>query len=717
MIGVRWLLPVLAAGAALAQTPTPFSYRVRVGTQVRDLLAANAIAEVPANALGVPAQAEVTITRTSGVPVTINQVTVTGADFQLAAPPELPAVLGLGRSLTVLVNFLPTSSRATEARLAFGFLEGNRSDSTGITLRGLTPELVVAYTPPNGNATQVNPGGTILFPATSLDTTATAQVVITNRGSGAGAINAISVTGASFTLAGVPLLPATIDAGRDLRFSLQFSPTQVATETGSLRIEALNVTSTFAVQGAGGSPLAYEVVQDSGASPLVPNQTLALADTRLGEKTTALVRLRNAGPSSATISAISVSGAGYSLSDLPVAPLTLPVGAGTSFSLIFNPSTAGRALGRLRIGNDNFDLASTALGANLQFNYVAGGVTFPAQAGATIVVPPAAVGQTSQIQFSLTNTGTAAAAISSISVSSTGNVFSLAGLPPLPLSVSPGATLPFTISFIPVQLGPNTGSLRVDTQSFTLSGVGNNPAPLPEYSFSGVSGILDPMQQPAVGLSLNAPYPLPLSGVLSLAFTSEVFSNDPSVQFSSGGRTVTFTVPAGSREAIFPNGQNQIRLQTGSVAGTLTLTPSFATAEGGVILTPTTPPALNLTLPQSAPRLLSLTLTNRTTNGFTLLVTGFATGRALTQMDFQFTPAQGENVPTSRVTVNVEPSFAAWYQNAQSTAFGSQFTASVPFTLQGDVKRVSNVVDTVQSVAVTLTNRQGVSASRSIELR
>ena len=59
----------------------------------------------------------------------------------------------------------------------------------------------------------------------------------------------------------------------------------------------------------------------------------------------------------------------------------------------------------------------------------------------------------------------------------------------------------------------------------------------------------------------------------------------------------------------------------------------------------------------------------------------------------------------------------AWYQSTASQQFGSQFTVTLPFSLQGDVVNVTNVTDALQSVAVTLTNRQGVSASQTVNLK
>ena len=225
-----------------------------------------------------------------------------------------------------------------------------------------------------------------------------------------------------------------------------------------------------------------------------------------------------------------------------------------------------------------------------------------------------------------------------------------------------------------------------------------------------------PGQQLGVGLSLAQVYPLTLRGTLTLAFNSDVFANDPAVQFAVGGRTVNFSIPAGQRDAVFATNQSQVRLQTGTVTGSIVLTPSFQT-DGGIILTPTDPPALTLSVAPAAPRLLSLQITGRTTTGFQLLVTGFATSRQITQIDLTFTATSGENIGSSKVTIAAEPSFNAWYQSTASAQFGSQFTATIPITLSGDVVNVTTLVETIRSVSAVLTNRTGASTAVSVDLQ
>ena len=59
--------------------------------------------------------------------------------------------------------------------------------------------------------------------------------------------------------------------------------------------------------------------------------------------------------------------------------------------------------------------------------------------------------------------------------------------------------------------------------------------------------------QPAFSVSLAASYPVQLTGQIVMTFTADgsVGIDDPTVQFASGGRTVNFTIPAGSTTGVF----------------------------------------------------------------------------------------------------------------------------------------------------------------------
>lgn len=712
------LLLLFSMGGALsAQTTTlPFTLRYQQGQNVTSLSDGSSVT-LAADAVNAPVSGTLTITYRGTTNASINSIEISGSlDFTTAGLTP-PVTLTAGESAATAIRFQPSTSARTTARLVVNWTEGRTTSTFTINLTGVAPEFAFSATPPGGNAFPLQQGATVSFPATPIDSTVNAVVVVTNRGSGPGTVNSIASTGAAFQLVGLPLPNTTVEPGRDIRFTVAFTPKQLAAVTGTVAIEMFGSRFTFGLEGSGTAAVfSYEVVQDTGVSVVLPDQAIAVPDIAVGEKSSVTVRVRNTGNADGRIAAIGVSGAGFTLADAPFLPLTLTPGGGFTISVVFTPTQVGRATGRLRIGADNFDLSASGLGPVLTYAFVVAGVSTTIQNNGSVIFTPTAVGASSTAEFRISNTGSASTSVTSISISGASTAFELARAPSLPLRLEAGASASFSIVFTPTVTGSAAATLRVDTQTFTLSGAATPPAPLPDYRFDGATGPQEPLQQPAVGLRLASPYALPLTGTLTLAFNSDVFSNDPAVQFATGGRTVSFTIPANTTTAVFPNNATQIRVQTGSVAGTISLTPSFNT-DSGINLTPTRPASLNLTVASLAPRILTAAVSARTANSITLLVTGYATSRAVTQMDLQFTPTPGENVSTTRLSINVEPTFLAWYQGAQSQQFGSLFTATVPLSFQGDVTNVVSLPETIQSISVTLTNRIGTSPARAIEAR
>ena len=732
------VMAALAAVCALAQTTTapPFSVRVQQGSNVQVFGDGGTLA-LPSEGIGLPVEGNIVVTYTtvptaalSSPAASITQIFVTGStDFSLVGVPDVtngaltltPSIASFG----MRVRYLPTNSRAAAAKITINYLENSRTGTFSINLTGTAPEFAYTYALlPNGNTTMLSGGETIQFPETNLLETSAVQVILSNKGSGQGTVNSVTYTGSSrFALAQVPSLPAIVDPGKDVRFSVRFTPDDWDPVAGAVQVDASGRKLVFKVQGEGlGAYFEYEILTARGFAPMDPGEVIKLPDAVVnGEKTTATVRVWNTGNLDGRIAALNVSGTGFSLIESPFMPYTLQPESSFTFKVQFAATQPGKAAGRLRVGQDNFELEGNALGPNLTYGYSAAGGAVALTTGGTVVLPAAKVGENSTVRFTVKNEGTAPQDIFSISVTATGTTFSVSGLPSLPRRLAPDSSLELTLTFAPVTLGSVNGTLKIDTSSFTLTRRGQRPG--------GPAGLLVPGRQRHGGARAAArrrahararPIRWRFRGTLNLNFTSDVFANDPAVQFSSGGRSIPFTVPAGSKQALFANNATQVRLQTGTVAGTISLTPGFATQAGGIDLTPLNPPALVLTVAQSAPRLLSATLSAKTAGGFTLLVTGYATGRAITQMDFQFTGVGSESFASTKVSIPVETNFNAWYQGTSSAQFGSQFTATVPFTLSGEIKdteKITNLVDAIQSVSVTLTNRQGVSTARSVDLK
>ncbi|MBM3767206.1 MAG: choice-of-anchor D domain-containing protein [Acidobacteria bacterium] len=721
---MRSLLLLPFVGLAVS-AQAQFNVRVQIAGNVATV-ADNGTIQFNAEAIGRPVDAIVSITNRGTGTINITRFELTGAtDFTTGGVPAPEVAILPNEGFAMNVKFTPTSGTRATGTMRLGFTDtppptppGQRTTNGTLTLNlaGVAPEYTFTYLPPpSGNSTPISAGGTIAFPATAVNETGTATVVIANRGSGAGSIGSIRSTGAAFSLTSLPTPPTAIDPNREVRFGVRYAPTAIESSTGTVGIEFVDRTVTFNLAGSStGSVFSYEVVGPPD-TPLQPNASIAVPDVPVGEKSQITIRVKNTGNADGRIPAINVQGTGFAIADAPFLPLTLTAGQAATFSVSFSPTTPGRATGRLRVGADSFDVVSNGLGSSLSYNFIAGPVTTTVAANGSVIFPPVAVGQTSSVRFVVVNNGTSPAAVSSVGVVSTGTTFA-SGAVSLPVSIAPGQSTSFLITFAPTAVGNLTGTLRVDNASFTLTGFGNPPPAIPSYSFSGATGAQQPATQLAVGLALTAAYPLTLNGTLSLNFSSDVFANDPAVQFAVGGRSVNFVIPAGQRNAVFPNGQTTVRLQTGTVAGTIVLSPTFA-SDGGIALTPATPDTLVLTVPQTAPRVLSVQVGSKTTTGFQVLVTGYATSRQVTSIDLTFTAANGENVPTTRLNIPADASFTAWYQNAASAAFGSQFTATIPITLSGEVVNVTSLSDTVTAVSATITSRAGTSNAVSANIQ
>jgi hypothetical protein len=318
--------------------------------------------------------------------------------------------------------------------------------------------------------------------------------------------------------------------------------------------------------------------------------------------------------------------------------------------------------------------------------------------------------------FSLTVTAPLTITTDSLPGGTAGSAYSQAfaatgGIPPYTWSVAP-ATLPSglalsasgVLSGAPTQGGTSNFTVRVTdasgaftTKIFTLTVT----VPPVTLSVTGLD-IASPAQQPTFDVRLSAAYPLTITGTITLTFRSNAIypSDDPAIQFSTGGRGLNFTIPAGQITA-FPTTLPSV--QTGTVMGEISLTLSYFA--GGQNITPANPPVRSITIARSAPTINSVQVV-KVSGGFKILVTGFSTPRQVVQADFTFTPAAGAELRTSHVTVIVDPVFTTWYTGSSSPAYGSMFLYTQPFTVDGSVSDIS-------SVSVTLAHSSGTSAAVS----
>jgi hypothetical protein len=291
----------------------------------------------------------------------------------------------------------------------------------------------------------------------------------------------------------------------------------------------------------------------------------------------------------------------------------------------------------------------------------------------------------------------------------TRNLSATGGVPPYVWTVKTGSLPPGlvldpasnAIAGTPTANGTFTFMLQVaDSSGGSTTGSFTLLVGLPALSSVSMDGLPDPANaadQPAFSVSLAASYPVQLTGQIVMTFTADpvVAIDDPTVQFATGGRTVSFTIPAGTRTGVFSTAQ--MALQTGTVAGTITLSLSLQSAGGEVTATVTQ----TLHVLRTAP-VASMLQVVHTAGGFELHVTGYSTPRQLTQAVVGLTPSAGSNLQTTQLTIPLSDLAGSWYQSAASSPFGSQFTLVLPFTIQGSASGID-------SISVSLANNQGSS--------
>jgi membrane-bound inhibitor of C-type lysozyme len=227
-------------------------------------------------------------------------------------------------------------------------------------------------------------------------------------------------------------------------------------------------------------------------------------------------------------------------------------------------------------------------------------------------------------------------------------------------------------------------------------------------TIGGLGSTVGPAQQVPLAVTIPAPFNMDLSGSLTVSFTSAAGGDDPSIQFSTGGRTVSYTIPAGTTTAIYPQNA-QLLLSTGTVAGTITVQATLQV--GASDITPAPAPQAATTVPKQVPVITSVTLKKTSTGGgVTVTIAGYSTTKELVQATLQFNAAAGSSLNAAPIVAPLSTVIAAWYQSAAAAGFGSQISVSIPISVSGDISAIG-------SVTVTLTNTQGNSATATAQLQ
>ena len=320
------------------------------------------------------------------------------------------------------------------------------------------------------------------FGSVTINTASSPSVVtLTNNGKPSITITQASSNSPEFILAG-PALPVTLASGQSASFQVVFQPDSVNNFSGTLSF-ALSRTSggmlTVPLSGIG-------IAAAPSPSPtyLLSTRTnsLSFGNVMVGSTSGAqTVALTNSGNSTVSLSQLNVTGAGFSISGLSL-PLSLAAGQSVSLSVGFTPTAAGSVLGSVSVvsnaSNSPATISLSGTGVQPQISVVPAGVSFG----------NVTLGLTNTQTMTLSNPGSASLNVSQAAVTGVG--FALSGLT-LPLTIAPGQSSAFTVSFTPATASSVTGSLSLVSNapssptSIALSGTG--VAPILQLSVSPAS--------------------------------------------------------------------------------------------------------------------------------------------------------------------------------------------------------------------------------------
>jgi len=300
------------------------------------------------------------------------------------------------------------------------------------------------------------------------------------------------------------------------------------------------------------------------------------------------------------------------------------------------------------------------------------------------------------------------------SCSSSGQEVTCENSGPLGAGASTSVSLTVAVGTVAASRVIHTVTVQTPGDLISSNNSASDDAPVeasasPTLNFSQTS--LTSGGQSTTEIVLPAPFPDDVTGTLTLTFVPDAVnpSDDPAIQFATGGRQIAFVIPAGTLVARFlgTDKAGPLGFQAGTVAGTFTF--------DGVLETGNIQMAFSKTMkmPRQAPTVQAVQTSSQ--NGFSVSVLLSSNSREVTQLSLQFqtTPEvrlscgsiSGCQVSGSSVIFDVKTLFDVWY--AADRTFGSLSTLSLPFSIQGAVQG---------KVWVSLRNPQGLSSPLSFSL-
>jgi Abnormal spindle-like microcephaly-assoc'd, ASPM-SPD-2-Hydin len=419
--------------------------------------------------------------------------------------------------------------------------------------------------------------------------------------------------------------------------------------------------------------------------------SISFGSVPVGQSQSQPATLSNSGGTNVMITQETVSGTGFSVSGLSL-PLTLSPGQTTTVSVNFTPPpSGGDQSGTVSLACSVSTNPGNRYGQGQTNNSVAQTVTITVSGSGAIVgqlaatPSPVTVGNamlgTIQTQSAtVTNSGSANVTISQATV--TGAGFGLGGLS-TPLTLAPGQSKNFSVTFAPQSTGTASGNIAVASDAMNsalnvpLSATGVAPGSLTSNPSSLGFGSVP------VGSSQSLSETLTNSGGSSVSISQATVTG---TGFSVSGLSLPLTLAAGQSTTFSATFSPQ---SAGSASGTLSVTSNASNSTLAVSLSGTgvTPGVLGAT--SSSISFGSVQVGNSTTQSETLTNSG---GSSVTVSQANVS-GSGFSVTGLSLPLTLTP--------GQSFTFGVAFAPTSAGSASGSISVVSNASDPTLTISLT----------------
>jgi hypothetical protein len=399
---------------------------------------------------------------------------------------------------------------------------------------------------------------------------------------------------------------------------------------------------------------------------------LDFGEVNAGEALTVSFSLQNVSSAPATLNALALAGAGFTL-PVPTLPVTLVPQGTFDFSATFQAAAPGSYSAVLRATGISVLLTATVLPALAYQVITAAG---PQPLNGSLDFGTVTLGSSAVLRFSILNQNSQPLLIPIIAVA--GADFSLSGASPSGTLLQPLASAAFAIAFTPSQAAGRSGSLTIGGNAYPLTGTGQAP-PLPKASLRVTLAQPASAQQGSIAGTFDSAPLTSASGSVTMSFAAAAgipsgAAADPAMTFAPGGQTAAFTAEPGSSSANF-GGQPSAAFATGTTAGTLTFSLQF----GGVTTQQTVlvaPAAVGFTAVRGT----------RESGALTVQATGFDNTRSGGKLTFTFYDSSGNAILPGAIASDATSNFASYFQ---SSALGGIFALTAVFPVTGSTSEVS----------------------------